>query len=279
MEKEIIETKQCDLDKITGTCILFGRGNKLKFQCVVSSPIKVPKSSPKEFLPLRYYYTYIYIPFIYGRHFSIINDNKKISKLHEFFFEWKKFSKEIQISIETELQKILIEKAYLEEYEPTILGKEIEVELGDKITYINALVLRLKIMFTEFRVEFSEIVREIKKTMKKMKISKECKEQIKKLLEEFFECNIDEIYTEILIYYAYHKNFDAFDYLIYNKIWKYAKLHYSFGLPKKLAKIFKKYCQTNETKKLYNKITTLIAYHNKDYNYLASKITNLLSSL
>ena len=113
----------------------------------------------------------------------------------------------------------------------------------------------------------------------KMKISKECKEQIKKLLEEFFECSIDEKDTETLIYYAYHKNFDAFDYLIYNKIWKYAKPCYFFELPNKLVKILKKYRQTNETKKLYNKIATLIVYHNKDYDYLASKITKLLSSL
>ena len=113
----------------------------------------------------------------------------------------------------------------------------------------------------------------------KMKISKECKEQVKKLLEEFFECSIDEKDIETLIYYAYHENFDAFDYLIYNKIWKHAKPCYFFELPNKLVKILKKYRQTNETKKLYNKIATLIAYHNEDYDYLANKITNLLSSL
>ena len=114
----------------------------------------------------------------------------------------------------------------------------------------------------------------------KMKISKECKEQIKKLLEEFFECNIDEKDTETFIYYAYHENFDAFDYLIYNKIWKYARPHcyFRFFDKSKLIKILEKYHQTNEIKKLYNKIATIIAYHNKNYNYLANKITNLLSS-
>jgi len=114
-----------------------------------------------------------------------------------------------------------------------------------------------------------------------MKISKECKEQIKKLLEEFFECNIDKKDTETLIYYAYHENFDAFDYLIYNKIWKYARPHcyFRFFDKSKLIKILEKYHQTNEIKKLYNKIATIIAYYNKDYDYLANKITNLLSSL
>jgi len=153
VKKEIIEAMQYNLDKITRTYILFEKSNELKFQCKVS-PIEVLKSSSEEFLSLRYYYIYIYIPFIHGKHFSIINDSKKISKLCEFFFEWKKFSKEIQIDIETGTQKILIEKAYLEEYEPIMLGKEIEIEFGNKKTYMNALVLRLKFIFTEFRVEF-----------------------------------------------------------------------------------------------------------------------------
>jgi len=95
----------------------------------------------------------------------------------------------------------------------------------------------------------------------KMKISKECKEQIKKLLEEFFECNIDEKDIEALIYYAYHRSFDAFDYLIYNKIWKYARprCYFRFFDKSKLIKILEKYHQTNRTKKLYNKITNLLS--------------------
>ena len=153
MGKEIIEAKQYDPDEITRTYILFERSNELKFQCI-ASPIEVLKSSPEEFLSLRYYYTYIYIPFVHGKHFSIINDSKKIPKLYEFLLEWKKFSKETQIDIEIGTQRILIENAYLEEYEPIMLGKEIEIEFGNKKTYMNALVLRLKIIFTEFRVEF-----------------------------------------------------------------------------------------------------------------------------
>jgi len=153
MEKEIIEAKQYDPDEITRTYILFERSNELKFQCIIS-PIEMLKSSPEEFLSLRYYYTYIYIPLIHGKHFSIINDSKKIPKLYEFLLEWKKFSKETQIDIEIGTQRILIENAYLEEYEPIMLGKEIEIEFGNKKTYMNALVLRLKIIFTEFRVEF-----------------------------------------------------------------------------------------------------------------------------
>ena len=124
----------------------------------------------------------------------------------------------------------------------------------------------------------------------KMKISKECKEQIKKLLEEFFECNIDEKDTETFIsciqHCIYHKEFKAFDHLVYKQIWK--KLPFDtekMSFPElynnldKLTKLLRKYSSKEKVKKLYNKITTIIAYHNKDYDYLANKITNLLSSL
>ena len=120
----------------------------------------------------------------------------------------------------------------------------------------------------------------------KMKISKECKEQIKTLLEEFFECNIDDrenaniLNVDTFIYYAQYKGYELFNWLVYDRIYRIwgdtKKKCFSIN---KLLEILHKYYHTNETKKLYNKIITLIAYHNKDYDYLADKITNLLSSL
>ena len=114
-----------------------------------------------------------------------------------------------------------------------------------------------------------------------MKISKECKEQIKKLLEEFFECTIDKKYNIKTIiffiqYCTYHKRFRTFNHLPYSQVWKSMARH--IGLDK-LIKILRKCNSSKEIEELYNKLNILIAYHNKDYNYLANKIANLLSSL
>ena len=120
----------------------------------------------------------------------------------------------------------------------------------------------------------------------KMKIGKECKEQIKKLLEEFFECNMDKedikAFISCIQYCIHHKESKAFDRLVYKQIWK--KLSFdtekmSFNNLDKLTKLLIKYSSKEKVKELYNKLSILIAYHNKDYDYLANKITNLLSSL
>ncbi|RLG70336.1 MAG: hypothetical protein DRO04_02030 [Candidatus Iainarchaeum archaeon] len=124
-----------------------------------------------------------------------------------------------------------------------------------------------------------------------MKISKECKEQIKKLLEEFFEYNMDEKDVEEFIYCIQSKETCFFNYGI-NKYYLFNWLVYDqihkiwikenkppFTPNSKPFKLYEKYCNKEKVKELYNKIATLIAYHNKDYDYLANKITNLLSSL